>query len=189
MPSSKTTAGGSVKTCGPTAAMASLIQALQRLQRARRGRFRGWPDRRMGWPRAIRAASRRCSIVQMPSRAYLKKPCCVRTCRTAFMVDLRFFERAEIKDSLAYLRLISSRGDDLFLRAHCEICRRAASAAAHGRTQSASTRAANATFALGFCPNPCRRAAYRAAPRTRYRIFIMLIECARSRIRVRSFAE
>ena len=33
---------------------------------------------------------------------------------------LRFFERAEIKDALAYLRLVASRADDTLVRAHRE---------------------------------------------------------------------
>jgi DNA helicase-2/ATP-dependent DNA helicase PcrA len=86
-------------------------QAVCRLQRARRGRFRRESHPRVGGARRRAARGRRAVSLERAvagvRRAFLNA-------RMPYRVygGLRFFERAEIKDALAYLRLVASRADD-----------------------------------------------------------------------------
>ena len=61
---------------------------------------------------AARAARSRCCTAPTRSRAFSKRR--FLNARMPYRVygGLRFFERAEIKDALAYLRLVASRADD-----------------------------------------------------------------------------
>ena len=86
---------------------------VRRLQRARRGRLRRRSASR-DWIAARRRAHAMWRSCTAPtrSRASSKRRCF--SARIPYRVygGLRFFERAEIKDALAYLRLIANRDDD-----------------------------------------------------------------------------
>ena len=51
-------------------------------------------------------------IVVIANLVSLKKPWSVAKFLIVFTIGMRFFERQEIKDALAYLRLINNRQDD-----------------------------------------------------------------------------
>ena len=63
------------------------------------------------WPKALPTATSPFSTAPTPSPACWKRPC---SCRSALphYGGQRFFERAEIKNALAYLRLASNQDDD-----------------------------------------------------------------------------
>jgi DNA helicase-2/ATP-dependent DNA helicase PcrA len=69
-------------------------------------RIRQWVER------AASAATWRFCTVPTPSRGFSRKPDRDGDSATGFTAGLRFFERAEIKDALAYLRLVANRDDD-----------------------------------------------------------------------------
>ena len=70
------------------------------------GRLKDWKEKA--------ACLADCAILlslQRPVRV-LEEARCRTPCRTRIYGGLRFFERQEIKDAMAYLRLINNRGDD-----------------------------------------------------------------------------
>jgi DNA helicase-2/ATP-dependent DNA helicase PcrA len=132
-----------------------------------RGALRGRAHRPLGARWRQRARTPPSSIAAMRSRAPSKRRCCRLRCPYRVYGGMRFFERAEIKDTLAYLRLIANRADDAaFERAvntptrgigERTLDRGAATRARHGRTA---------------CGMPCcwksRKARSRGARRTRW---------------------
>ena len=89
------------------------IKALRGLQRARRGRVRHQPHPRLGRAAAAtRARHRRSCTARTRSRACSKKTCSRRAFRTASTAACGSSSAQEIKDALAYLRLIANRDDD-----------------------------------------------------------------------------
>ena len=86
--------------------------ALRRLQRARRGRLRHAAHPRLDRATAARGATWRCCTAPTRSRARSRKRFLAARIPYRVYGGLRFFERAEIKDALAYLRLIANRDDD-----------------------------------------------------------------------------
>jgi DNA helicase-2/ATP-dependent DNA helicase PcrA len=64
-----------------------------------------------------RAPSAPSSTAPTPSRGCSRRRCCRAQMPYRVYGGLRFFERAEIKDAMAYLRLIANRDDDARLRA------------------------------------------------------------------------
>ena len=106
----RTIPAGSARRSGPAARMANR-QALRRLQRARRGGLRGESHPRLG--RRGGCASEVAVLYRSNAQSRVFEEAFLNA-RMPYRVygGLRFFERAEIKDALAYLRLVSSRADD-----------------------------------------------------------------------------
>ena len=67
---------------------------------------------RTGCARATREMKWLCFTGPMRSPGSLKKCCCGPACSYRVYGGQRFFERAEIKDALAYMRLLANRDDD-----------------------------------------------------------------------------
>ena len=86
--------------------------ALSRLQRARRGGVRRGPDPRLGRARRQPRATRPSCTAPTPSRACSRRTCSRRACPTASTAACGSSSAQEIKDALAYLRLIANRDDD-----------------------------------------------------------------------------
>ena len=106
-----TTPGAWARPCGPTARAATRFTCMRRSMNATR-RSSCCSASAIGRSAAASAARWRFCIAPTPSRGCLKKCSCRPGIPYKVYGGLRFFERAEIKDALAYLRLISNRRDD-----------------------------------------------------------------------------
>ena len=168
----------SARSCGPAASAASRSACTAPSTSA---------TKPSSWSAASASGSRRAGsgarprscIARTPSRACSRSTCSRRACRTASTAACRFFERAEIKDALAYLRLIANRDDDASFERVVNLPARGIGAT-HARACCASTRRANARCGCGA---GCAAAAASSAPRRQSSLqaFLALIETARRR--------
>ena len=125
-----TTRSAWARTCGPRPGRASRC-ACSRRERRRRGALAS--PRKCSALQARRHAPRAtspCSTARTRSRACSSMRCSAPAFPTASTAGLRFFERAEVKHALAYLRLIANADGRHRLPARRQFSRRAASARA-----------------------------------------------------------
>ena len=130
--------------------------ALRRIRRARRGPLRrGEIERLLCAKSTTRTRTSRSSTARTRSRASSRTCSCARARRTSIVGGTRFFERAEIRDVLAYLRAVVNPADDVSLGRIVNTPRRGIGNTTLSRVTRARTR---------------RRAAGRGARRARARV-------------------
>jgi DNA helicase-2/ATP-dependent DNA helicase PcrA len=109
--SSRTIRNGSASSCGPPASRRA-DRAVRGLQRAGRSALRHRPHTRTCAARWQGQRSARSFIRSNAQSRNFEEQLIQHDIRYRVYGGLRFFDRAEIKDALAYLRLVANRHDD-----------------------------------------------------------------------------